>query len=272
MAATSDQAKGELKTQLVGRAQIASSEQVSLQLDLILDQAYSEYAPSNVGDYLLLTKREYELVLILAWIRVCDSRASAYAAQASISGAGAGFGSDRDTPFAKNSKLAKELRFRYSELLASLTTEEDGDSGGITVGELVRHDDLIDASVPLSQAQPLRAPRLSSRSPTTVSAGGTLQGTVILSWTEVKSEYFSEAIIVINDTAGIAQDWNGAGNNDKVPNVATASSAVYRTTDSKTTATKLSYLAAGTYYFVLALRDANGRFTFSNEITVVIAA
>lgn len=271
---TSETVKAELKAKLISEAQISTAEPVYTVLDDLLSNAYLEYAPASGLDFTLLDEsgKENELVIILAWIRVCDSRASSVAPQSSSRGTAGGFGSDRDTPFAKNTALAKILRERYANLRAALAIgSTDAESGDITMGELVRHDEYSNAQVPFRTAKNLAAPILSNRTPTAVSADATLLGTVVLSWTKLSSEYFDELILLGSNTAGIYQDWNQSSSGP-IPFSASDSSIMFRSTDNQQTATRITYLTAGDVYFVAAVRDTNGRYTFSNEIKVTIIA
>lgn len=265
-----------IKSRLIGRAGISAQESCNTYLDSYLDEAVAEhdssYAPAGVADYSLLPVSEYELVLLLAWVRVCEFRASNAAPQPSLRGVGAGFGSDRDTPFAKNMAMAKYLRQQYDNLKSTLESQEsENGTGDITLGELYRKDDLIDAAVPLTVAPLLKAPTLSYASVVDVQTGGADLGSVIVSWTAVLSEYFSELFLFKSSTAGIVQMWNETPASG-IPFVSADASQIYATTDNFSKAVKNTSLAAGTYYYVMAMRDTNGRYSFSNEIAVTIPA
>lgn len=265
-----------IKARLIGRAGISAQEACNTYLDSYLDEAVAEhdasYAPAGVADYNLIPVAEYELVLLLGWVRVCEFRASNAAPQPSLRGVGAGFGSDRDTPFAKNMAMAKYLRQQYTDLKATLEgNDSDAGAGDILLGELYRKDELIDAAVPFNVAPNLKAPTLSASSIVDVATGGADLGSVIVAWTGVYSEYFGELLMFRHTSPGIVQMWNSTGNSG-IPFIATAASYIYSTTDNFAKSIKNTQLAAGTYYFVLLMRDTSGRYSYSNEVEVVIPA
>lgn len=280
--ATSTQIREALKLRLKGKAGISQQEDCVQHLDGFLDESLVEhsvkYCPSDSPDFTLLPFREQELVLILGWIRVCEFRASSAAPQPSLrafgsgSQAGAGFGGDRDTPFKKNMDLVKYLRDKYVDLRARLEDSKDEQgSGDITLGELYRHDELTDVSVPFRSAPLLNAPQLSLDSVTGVAAGGVSLGVATFSWTAVSSENFAQLYLVRNSSANIQQMWNQDGV-DGIPFVNPGTVAVYNTTDNIAKGAHEIKLAAGTYYYVIVMRDSSAQWTFSNEVSVVVPA
>lgn len=275
MPASSDQVRDTLRNRLIGRAGISAQEEVNPHLSDYLDEALEEHdtdyiTPSTgAADFTLLPLREYQLVIILAWIRVCEFRASSAAPQPSLRGfgagaaVGAGFGGDRDTPFNKNMKMVEYLRKQYDQLSAQLEEDEETEigNGDITVGEFVRRDELLDVAVPLHVAPGLRAPTLS------VAASGA--GTVTLEWGETLSEYFSQIYVFRATSAGIYQSWNRDGASG-VPLIASAAIKAFDTTDNIARGLKIESLAAGTHYFLLAVQDIGGNWTYSNEVSATV--
>jgi hypothetical protein len=270
-----------LKARLIARAGISAQEEVNANLDAFLDQSVAEhsdeYAPDGVADYALVPVNEYELVIILAWIRVCEFRASHVAPQPSISsraaGLGHGFGADRDTPFKKNMEMAAYLRKLYDEKWDDLLGDEDEENGtgDITVGELYRTDEILDIPVPTRVVPLLSAPAISASEIVDVATGGAEGGSVVISWKSVLSSAYAELMIYFRTSAGIYQNWNHDGNQG-IPFVASDAVRVFQTTDNVAKGMKNVGLAAGTFYYVLVMRDTSGRFTFSNELKVIIPA
>lgn len=268
-----------LKAKLISRAGVLPQEVIYANLTDYLDDAVVEqslsYLINGLPNYEAIPVRLYDLVVILAWIRVCEARASNAAAQPSLKGVGAGFGSDRDSPFSKNMAMVKYLREKYSADRTLLETNESEDGAGdITIGELYRPDELVDAGVPFRSAPAVIAPVMSVGAILGVAAGtsaGDEGGSVILNWESVFSPYFDELLIFRSSTAGIYQSWNGEGSNS-VPFVSTAATQIFSTHGNLARGLKSIGLSAGTYYYVLALRDTAGRFTFSIEQKVIIPA
>lgn len=280
--ATSTQVRDTLKARLKGKAGISSQEDCNPFLDDFLDESLVEhsvaFSPGNVPDFTLLPFRQYELVLLLGWIRVCEYRASSAAPQPSLrafgpgSQAGAGFGGDRDTPFKKNMELAAYLRKKYDDLKTRLDDQQDEQgSGDITIGELYRQDELTDAAVPWRSSPLLNAPQLTLETVTGVAAGGASLGIATFAWTAVSSEYFSQLYLVRNALPDIQQMWNQDGVNG-VPFVNTGTVSVYDTTDNIAKGARETMLAAGTYYYIIAMRDTSAQWTFSNEVKAIVPA
>lgn len=279
--ATSAEIRTTLVARLKGKAGISDQEEVISSLPDFMDEALMEhdplYAPAGVANYTLLPLSEYELVLILAWIRVCEFRASNAAPQPSLrgiagQGVGSGFGGDRDTPFKKNMDMAKYLRTKYDDLKAQLEADEDEQgSGDITIGELYRKDEVLDIAVPMGSVPQLNAPALTVGDIVGEAAGAANLGSVVLLWNGVLSTYFSEFVVFRSSAANIKQMWNKDGV-DGVPFINPGSTKVYTTTDNMTQGMKEQNLAAGTYYYVLLLRDSSNMWSFSNEVSVVIPA
>lgn len=265
---TSAQIKASLSEKLINRATITQQEPVYSEVGSCLDDALNEHMPDAAGDYACLPSREHELVLLLAWERVCFSRASFYAPQPSLnlkSGA-PGFGSDRDTPFKKCTDLAAVLRKRY-ELLSSTIKDrsaEDDDtnaSGDITIGELVRADDVLGVVVPLSAAPRIRpvSLKLDSLVPGATEA--------VISWTSCPFDDYAETRVLLSQSAGIYQNWNSDGSNG-VPYSSPASSTLFTTHDPKGRALKITGILAGVDYFVVVVVSSlRGDYAYSNELT-----
>jgi len=284
---TSAQVAAQLLTSLQVRGQFKSQEAIYPTLSTYIDDAYQEHAPDNNMDYSLLTKLEYQLVVLLAWSRACVSRASFIAPDSNMKSAGSMFGSDRDTPFAKNLKLAEYLLGEYHRLKGAIAenaapVDDVEAAGDITIGDLYRNDELLSARTPLYIAPSMRVSNMAAQIITPDTGGGI--GSVVLSWGAMEFENFGEIYLIQSPVAGIYQNWNLDGNatpgTTSTPSIASslavipfcnpAASIIYRTTDSFRKAAKVINLAAGTYYFAFAVRDTTSNYSYSNELTVVI--
>lgn len=277
MPSTSTQIRDSLAARLKAKAGISDQEPCLQYLGDYLDEALVEHSGVIDPDFTVLPKREQELVILLGWVRVCEFRASNAAPQPSLRGfgsgaqAGAGFGGDRDTPFKKSMDMAKYLRDKYTDLRALLESGDDDGSGDITVGELYRRDELIDASVPFHTSPGLQAPLLSFLTAIGVTAGGADQGCAIFEWPATLAENFSLLTVFRASQAGIRQMWNADGVSG-VPFILPTASKVYETSDNIAKGLKEKNLAAGTYYYVIVVKDTSGVWSFSNEVAVVVPA
>ncbi len=264
--------KATLITRLRNQAQINQQEAVfndTAVLNDVMDAALIEHDADlgiDTAGYAALPVREEELVLLLAWIRVCYARASFAAPQPSLITPGhMAFGSDRDTPLKKNLALAKALRERYDQLLSDLEGDEsddaEGAAGDITVGEFYRTDEVLSTHVPLLTAPQMPAPVIAQRA---VGAGY-----AIIGWEKMSSSTFRELFLFQSSSAGIHEEWNNDGLGG-IPFVKSTATQIYSTTDNIRKAAKITSLAAGTYYFCAAVRDSSGNYVFSNELTVAV--
>jgi hypothetical protein len=266
--------KESLVTKLKLKAAVVDTEAVSAQLGDFLDDALTEHAPRYAGNFDLLPANEYEPVLLLGWERACLTRASLVAPQSSARNGQSGFGADRDTPFEKNTKLAKILRDRYITLTSALiangaAANDETAAGDITLGDFYRNDERWEARVPFTVAPTLTAPTLTASTKT--AAGGASAGSVVLLWDAVDSPVFYQLNVVKNLNAGIYQQWNADGAN-LIPFIATNSTTVYTTNEWIKKGIKVTGLTVGSYYFIIAVQDTSGHFIFSNEVLVAIAA
>ena len=288
MPQSSAQIAAALLASLVARGQFSSSEGVFNSLNTYVDDAYQEHQPDANMDYTLLPTNEYQLVVLLAWSRACVSRASFIAPQSSLkTGGGAMFGSDRDTPFSKNLKLAEYLLAEYHRLKGAFAenaspVDDVEAAGDISVGDLFRKDELLDARTPLYIAPTMRVSSLAVGAITSDTGSG--NGSVILSWAAMENNSYGELYLIQSPSAGIYQAWNLDGNavagTSATPSIAgsltvipfcsTLASIIYRTTDSFRRSAKVINLAAGTYYFTFAVRDTTSQYLYTNEVTVVI--
>lgn len=265
---TSAEIKTTLVTRLIAKAVVTQQEAVYAEVGSLLDEGYIEHLPDAAPNYTALEVRDYELVLLLGWERICLSRASFYAPQPSLnmkSGA-PGFGSDRDTPFEKNTKLATLLRKRYETLRSAISENSDDDddtnpSGDIFVGELIRHDDILGVNVPISAAPAITSP--------TAALGAISGNTAVVSWTGTKHDEYADTRVLLSNTAGIYQNWNSDGTNG-VPYASSTSTVAFTTIAAKGRAIKLTGLVSGTYYLVVVVRSLVDDYAYSNELTFTI--
>ena len=88
----------------------------------------------TVDSLAVLPTAQYDLVVILAWEKVCLFRANAFA-RASSQSAPQGFGQNKDTPYYKNTLMAKELRERYNRerIQLGLSSMDSGATNSVQV-------------------------------------------------------------------------------------------------------------------------------------------
>lgn len=271
--ATSDEVFAEIKTSLIARAEVQDTERVFSKLDLFINEALVEYKNESTSDFSVLHVIERRLVVYLAWISVCYTRASAFAPQASQkpgSNTGFGFGADRDTPYKKCIDLAEKLREQYTLLKEDFDSkygdldDEDGSgsSGDVEIGTLVRREENLSVTVPYRQANAI--PILVFERLTAAA------GEALLSWSRFDPAGFSDAFVFRSSTAGIHQKWNHDGNSG-VPFIAAAAEKVYATTDNIGKQIKQTGLPAGTYYYLLVVKSTNNVYSYSPELTVTVS-
>jgi hypothetical protein len=163
--------------------------------------------------------------------------------------------------------MALLLRKRYDTLSSTISehSEEDdstNSSGDIFVGELIRRDDILGVSVPLSAALRITPPTATL---------GTVSGTTaIVSWTGTKHDDYADTKVLLSSTAGIYQNWNSDGTNG-VPYASSSSSVAFTTIEHKGRAIKLTGLSPGTYFLVVVVRSLVDDYAYSNELTFTIA-
>ena len=259
-----------LALKLRKRAVVTEVEPVFALLEDTLDDALNEHLPDSAGDFTALKPREHELVILLAWERVCFSRASFYAPQASLNSksGNVGFGSDRDTPFEKNTKLAKALREQYIALRDNQqanSNEPDNldPAGDITVGELFRTDDVLGVTVPLTGTPPLLPVKLTLDS-------AVITGGAIVRWTTCEADDFLDLRILVSSSSGIYQDWNSDGKNG-LPYCSADAEQVFKTPNNRGRAIKLVDLPVGSYFVVAVVVSRTNEVAYSNEITFTVA-
>ncbi len=252
--------------QLYVNAGLGSNEPVYNAAPDLVDAAFMEHNSEAAmgGRYDLLSPREYELVGLLAWERVCLARASLAAPQSSVKQSQVSFNADRDTPFEKNQKLATYLRARYNQLKAAYKAEASASGeSDIIVGELFRKEDTFNAVLPLSVGEQVTIPAIKVidiKQPALASATGRIVLSVDIAYREMVDTLFLYA----HTASGIAQPWN-----PEVP-VIPAATLVGKTTDMRMRMFSFDNLLAGTYYFVAYANNVAGVNNFSGEIKVVL--
>lgn len=265
---TSSQIRSSLEASLIAQAVITQQEPVYAQVGALLDAALTEHAPDYLKDYAQLPLREYELVILLGWERVCLSRASFYAPQPSLNmkSGNPGFGSDRDTPFNKNTAFAKQLRQRYVELKGNLTAnshdrDDSNASGDIEVGELYRSDDTLNVKLPLRNAPVIQ--------PVILQLQSQFAGGCVIRWSECADDDFLTAYVLHSTVSPINENWNSDGTNG-IPFACADSNILFTTQDHVSRGLKVVELPAGTAYFCVVVKSRSGRYAFSNEVSVAI--
>lgn len=266
--ATSAEALTNLQSRLGKQAAVAESEAAYLLLRDFLEQALNEHAPHYVGDFArIASPREKELVLLLAWERICIYRASQCAPQGTTQQSAVTFNADRNTPFDKNMKLAKELRARYENLVAKYAeSDEDSSfvvSGDITIGSIYKDGEDVPMHVPIHGAPPPSTPSLEIMSMDSVN------GTVVLRCLDIDPQYAAELYVFISTTAGIYEAWNYSGGGAvPIPFAREDAILAYQTTDTKRNVCKVTDLLSVKHFAVCAYRTVAGEWVYSAEIPV----
>lgn len=265
MEATSEDIRNDLKAKLTVRAGVTSAEGLASALEDMLEVALGNHKPSADGDFTALAPVEHEAVILLGWIEVCTTRASAVAPQPSLAlrNNASGFGADRDTPFTKNMAMIEMLEGRYDKYCEKHSIGEygDGESGDVTVGEFIRVEDEMSYRVPFTEAPALKTPEVSA-SPTT--------GAILIEWDNNYGATFASATIFTSTVAGIYESWSQQ-HVSGIPRIADAATQIYQTNDRGIPAVKIT-VAPGRYFFLLVLRDINGAYTYSKEVVATVVS
>jgi hypothetical protein len=206
-----------------------------------------------------LPAHEVEAVVMLAWIRVCQARASKATKYYSVSGRDGSI--DRSSMVGTNLEMARQLREDYVTLCTRLGINPAPE---IIVSEFEKFDDSLHAMTPVETHEPPESCNLSI-----TSYGGE---EVVLQWTESQPRNtFTFYQLFVGTEAGL-QDFSNLGDTSGVRHFGLNESKatmlkIYR--DHWRTSCKIENLdPSETYYFVLKLVDCNGRFSLSNEIVV----
>lgn len=242
------------------------------EIDAYLRDAIYEHAPSLNGSFESLPESNDQLVILLAWIQVCYTRASMYTSETDVKGPGDHFSHEAKSPVDKNLKLAAALSERYMLLRAKLVddgevSEVEGISD-VTESTLYRRSDITDTSThtidPIADAAVLTN--------ATPVADGDNPGTyyAILTWTRSRVPDFYEYIAFKSLNEGIYEPWN-YNEASSLKGINDGAGSIFNSTDRDDVGLKVIGLQpATTYYFLLVTADRNRRFAYSNEVTVTV--
>ena len=258
-----------LVTTLKTRSQIQSSDGISDSLlESFLTSSLAYHNPTYTWD--TLPVREEELVILLAWIMVCETRAAQFVNESDLSssssGLAGGYGQDRNTPFNKNMALIKYLKQRYSDIAKAVASPDSGMSsseGQVVLGTLYRSDDLADALVPL-QTSPV--PSIA------VSAGIVSATNLVLKWSFPSFENYHSVILYKSTAPSIREEWNHDTVSD-IPEISSEAERLIDIRDQSQKAIRVINLSPSTqYYFLAVLKTNSFRFSYSNELALTTGA
>ncbi len=256
----------DLERRVTSNAQIKSNESINSEMvrDFLI-QALYRHAPEFEGDFSLLPAVQEEPVVLLAWISICYARASKAAPEVNLNitrTTSTSMGQDRSTPVDKNIKLAQALEARYkaiTEAVGGTTTTVQINFGDIQQGELYRENSLTDATTETA---------VKILTASVLSIGTPVANEVVLSWTGNADSNFQEYIVFQSLTSGIYQSWNNSSSSG-VPLISNSASKLIKFTDRFKLSIKVSDLtSATTYYYLIVTKSTNGRYVYSNEVSV----
>lgn len=247
----------DIRAQLKLDAQIQDSEGIThAMLDSYISDALKEHNAAYTID--TLPVKEVELVKILAWVRVCLTRASNAVNLSDLSGT-QGYGQDRNTPYRKNIDMAASLKERYAELAPRLTQATIVPEGVVVVSSVHLSAPEIDAPVPFNPPVLPPLPVLTVTTPTATEA--------VLSWTVQSFSFFAEFIIVAlnHDTDSLLQEWN-FNSVSTIPKIHDSAQILYRSYTPSLRSIKVTSLDRATKLrFAVVVRSQTNEYTVSNE-------
>ena len=258
-----------LLTTLKLRSGVQSSDGIAdATLEYFLNTSLAQHNPAYTFD--TLPAREEELVILLAWIMVCETSASTSVNESNLksssSGLAGGYGQDRNTPFHKNLDFIKYLKQRYADLSRSILNSDTGLSateGQVVMGTLYRTNDEIDALTPL-RTSPVPPIALSNATP--------LNTSVVLKWSFPPFENYYSVVLFKSSTPNIREEWNHDSVSD-IPEISSSSERLVDIKDPTQRAVKVINLSPSTqYYFLAVLKTNSGRFAYSSEVSVTTPA
>lgn len=208
-------------------------------------------------------EREKMAVIYLAWSAVCRIRASLFANQTDLNN-GAGFASDRTSPFAKNLKLAEQLDKDYLIEIAGLGLIQAG--VGPTMSNLVIHDGSSNAVLPAAIAP--YPPAVNLLVPVAIAGDGTV--TLEASYSSFP-EFARLHIFYEDSSTAIYQPWNFTSTSG-VPGIRNGLTPIASTTNVSQRIFQLvgfPLSGAHTHRFLAVLLNVNGLCSYSVEVAIV---
>jgi hypothetical protein len=232
-------------------------------LTSLLQEAIIEHNP--VYSIASLPTPEVYPVILLAWIKLCHTRASKEVNTSNIKGGGmsAPFSQENKTPYDKNMSLAARLREAYNHMMASMGGVVGTDKNTIAVSTIVVQSMITDALTPGFAAPYLPAPVLSKE------AVEDEPDSIVLTWTSANTSQFMNFILMFSMNEGIHESWNSRGKNS-IPYVSSDSEKIWESSNQNQKTVKIEDLETGDNYFIVILKSADGRYSYSNEVLVQV--
>ena len=230
----------------------------------IIGEAIASHNPLYSID--TLPDTEEGLVILLATAKVCRMRATKYANDNSVSGAG-GFGQDRDTPYYKNKDAEQKLLESYATECARLGIAAIS-MPSISVSSLRIKSDTLGIIVPLGTDRP-PSPYLSYVKAT--DGLSALLSLTLPSFNNFDSYQLAVLPVLLGDSATtvLRQEWN-EDSSCGIPGLANLAEITALTLPQTTHQLKLEELDLATYDYkvVLVVRSAAGYYSYSNEFSI----
>lgn len=251
----------DLLKRLKAEASIETSEGFDDELDLTVDieEAIERHNSSYTAD--TLPDNEVQLVMLLAWAKICYRRAAKFAKEANSTG-GQGFASDRTTPYNKCINLAEMLEKRYRASSDNLGITTSGTS--IVVGSLVKFDTLINQITPRSQGAPPNL-RLFVAAGESVSDGDT----IILQWDTREYQNFDSFILFTTNDGNRIYELQNQHSATGYPRVRDSAVKVITITDCLQRAIIISNIDKTVQNnFLMLNKSASERYSYSNELLI----
>ena len=259
----------EIRDQLLIDAAVQAEESIDEStVDRYIEESISEHNSAYDVDGSNLPSREIPLVKLLAWIKLTTLRASKWATKNSLTNH-QGYGSDRDTPFAKLSKQAADLRKEYDRRCVAMGIANDagGDSSMIVQGQLSVVDLDGDYRTPYTNDRtPLVAPTL-------LQLGTSLQTELTIQWTKSLDPTFSAAYVFYKTGASqTLYDETNVDSTTGVPRIVDTAIKLWSVVDADFNSLKVSGLTANSSYtFIVAVQNRQSRWVYSAALSLTTA-
>lgn len=198
---------------------------------------------------------EDEAVVLLAQIQLCYARAAKWANDPSVSG-GAGYGTDRNTPYYKNMDMAARLQDRYARIVLEGASDP---TNQIVQGHLTVINPEIEAVV--TGDLPIIPVVLSK-----IGVDGT---NISLKWQMEYVPDFADYFFYVDTATGIYQVEKIDTNSEGVPKLRDTADLVHKLDDQFLRAVEFIDAQPNTdYYFILVMKTRRGTYYYSNEVFV----
>jgi len=247
------------------RAGIQDSERFDeSDLSSFLLTALSSHNPSYTLDRSggNLPEREVVPLILLAWSDLQLTRASRFSMQAGTTGAGSGFGVDRNTPYYRCTDLAKLLRTQYEDQCSALGLAMY--AGGIMSTEVTVTSLETGEEIPFALSRSIPAPLIVGPS--------SMEGdSITLSWIRQAPDLtnFGKLVVMYSKGAAIRQPWKSeSGGYPEVANTAEELKSIYLQSTTSVRITGMDSTPGTVHHFLLLVVTRSGKVSYSNEHTV----